>query len=227
MGVLECSLANSIIPCCVLPLALAVIPEYKSWTTQLAGGHSAAARVFIAFLSLVVTASKHADRLAKFTIVSMTSTMFFAAVDSNMKVVAGIGSFLFFREDVYWPQVLGFIFIFFALIVMFIDKKQKIEAAKAKEAEEAAKYEERKTISASRSSKAGLSKSSSSSSFQIAESEAGMNEEVKSPMAPMEPLTEEELQDLENPDFNNSRLSKFEDIYLDDVADLRMSLVST
>jgi hypothetical protein len=73
----------------------------------------------------VVTASKHADRLAKFSIVSMTSTMFFAAVDSNMKVVAGIGSFLFFRDDVYWPQILGFILIFIALIIMYIDKKQK------------------------------------------------------------------------------------------------------
>lgn len=124
MGVLECSLANSLIPCLVLPLVLLVIPEYQKWPDQLYH-HPQNIRLFIGFLCLVVTASKHADRLAKFSIVSMTSTMFFAAVDSNMKVVAGIGSFLFFRDDVYWPQILGFILIFIALIIMYIDKKQK------------------------------------------------------------------------------------------------------
>jgi drug/metabolite transporter (DMT)-like permease len=128
MGVLECSLANSLIPCCVLPFVLLVVPEEKKWGDQL-GGHAPIACFFIALLCLSVTVSKHADRLCKFSIVSMTSTMFFAAVDANMKVVAGIGSFLFFSDNVHWPQILGFVFIFFALIVMYLDKKHRTVAA--------------------------------------------------------------------------------------------------
>jgi uncharacterized membrane protein len=123
MGVLECSLANSIVPSSVLPLALLVIPEYKSWNSL--SDKKPTACFVIALLCCSVTLCKHADRLCKFSIVSEASTMFFAAVDANMKVVAGIGSFLFFDEKVYWPQVVGFILIFFALIVMYYDKKMK------------------------------------------------------------------------------------------------------
>lgn len=31
--------------------------------------------------------------------------MFYAVVDSNMKIIAGIGTFVLFNESIYWPQV--------------------------------------------------------------------------------------------------------------------------
>lgn len=126
MGVLECALANSLIPCLVLPLALLVVPEYKDWGPVLID-RPMNVRFYIALLCCMVTVCKHADRLSKFSIVGSAGTMIFAAVDANMKVVAGIGSFLFFGEVIYWPQVVGFVFVFFALIIMYIDKKKKVE----------------------------------------------------------------------------------------------------
>eukprot|EP00386_Alphamonas_edax_P006190 GDKI01020120.1.p1 GENE.GDKI01020120.1~~GDKI01020120.1.p1 ORF type:complete len:411 (-),score=28.44 GDKI01020120.1:586-1818(-) len=129
MGVLECSLANSLIPCTVLPFVLLVVPEYKLWHTQLVGSHSNVSRICIALLCFTVTVSKHADRLAKFSIVSMASTMFYAAVDANMKVIAGIGSFIFFQSDVTWPRIVGFGCIFLSLVVMYQDKAHRTVAA--------------------------------------------------------------------------------------------------
>jgi len=126
MGVLECSLANSLIPFCVLPLALLAVPEYRDWGPVLID-RAPNVRTCIALLCCLVTICKHTDRLSKFSIVGSAGTMIFAAVDANMKVVAGIGSFLFFGEVIYWPQVLGFVLVFFALIIMYVDKKKKLE----------------------------------------------------------------------------------------------------
>ena len=100
------------------------MPEYHKWYTLL--NPTLFGTLIITLLCLGVTLSKHIDRLCKFTIVSETSTMFFAAVDANMKVIAGIGSFIFFDEVVYWPQVVGFGLIFGALVVMYEDKKMKM-----------------------------------------------------------------------------------------------------
>jgi drug/metabolite transporter (DMT)-like permease len=37
-------------------------------------------------------------------------------------VIAGIGSFIFFDEIYYWPQILGFILIIIALVIMYYDR---------------------------------------------------------------------------------------------------------
>ena len=124
MGVLECSLANSIIPSLVIPFVLLFIPEYHKWNEQLTG-RSAYATAVVLLLCASITIFKHADRLCKFSIVSQASTMFFAAIDANMKVVAGVGTFLFFGEDAKWCQIVGFILVFFALFLMVADKRNK------------------------------------------------------------------------------------------------------
>jgi hypothetical protein len=129
MGVLECSLANAFIPFVLLPGLLLIFPEYKRWGRLSSRGPQAT--VIITLLCFSLTMSKHADRLSKFSIVSAANTMFFAAVDSNMKVIAGIGSFLFFDQSVTWAEILGFVLVFFSLIVMVIDKRQKYMKALA------------------------------------------------------------------------------------------------
>lgn len=123
MGVLECALANSVIPSAFLPIILTFVPEYNKW--DILTSYRTQGTIMIGLLCCGVTISKHADRLAKFSIVSEASTMFYAAVDAFMKVIAGIGSFLFFKDAIYWPQILGFVMIFFALIIMYYDKKIK------------------------------------------------------------------------------------------------------
>jgi hypothetical protein len=145
MGVLECALANSVIPTLLLPLAFIFLPEFNKWGDEL-GGHAQSATIVITLLCVSVTLCKHADRFCKFKIVSLASTMFYAAIDSNMKVVAGIGAFLFFNETIYWPQVVGFVFILSSLLVMYYDKKAKM-AKKLLEAQ--VKYESRRSSLAS------------------------------------------------------------------------------
>jgi hypothetical protein len=127
--VLECSFFNAIIPSFLLPGVLAVVPEYKKWT--ILTGKAPGATTIITILCAGLTAAKHTDRLSKFFIVSRASTIFFAFVDSNMKIIAGIGTFIFFNQAVYWTDVVGFIFIFMALMVACYDKKLKYEAEKA------------------------------------------------------------------------------------------------
>ena len=123
MGVLECSLANSLVPSLLLPLSLLVVPEYKKWTCLTGRGTNLT--ILITVLCCSITICKHADRLCKFSIVSQANTMFFAAVDSNMKVIAGIGTFIFFSETVYWTHIVGFILIFISLVLMVMDKRNK------------------------------------------------------------------------------------------------------
>ena len=129
LGVLECSFFNAIIPSFVLPLVLLVIPEYTKW--GILSGHAPSPEAIITLLCIALTAAKHTDRLSKFFIVSHASTMFFAFVDSNMKIVAGIGTFIFFSETVYWTDVVGFICIFISLLIACYEKKLKYEADKA------------------------------------------------------------------------------------------------
>ena len=123
--VLECSLANTVIPFLLLPLALLFLPEYNRWDILL--GHNRRPTAGITLLCAIIALAKYADRTSKFSIVSKASTMFFAVVDSNMKIVAGIGAFLFFNEIIYWPQVLGFVLIFLSLLVALYDKKMKYD----------------------------------------------------------------------------------------------------
>ena len=119
MGCLECAVANSMIPFFILPTILIFIPEYNSWN-ELRGTASGTCIITLILIALSIT--KYADRLSKFFILSSTSTMYFAAIDSNMKVVSGIGAFFFFGEIYYWPQILGFILIIVALIIMYYDR---------------------------------------------------------------------------------------------------------
>lgn len=122
MGILECSFFNAIIPFFSLPLLLSVLPEYSRWGILM--GHPPRQEVGVTFLCIALAASKHMDRLSKFYIVSRSSTMFFAVIDSNMKIMAGIGTFLFFNEVIYWTDIVGFLCIFIALIVSSYEKLQ-------------------------------------------------------------------------------------------------------
>lgn len=59
--------------------------------------------------------------------------MFYAVIDSNMKIIAGIGTFVLFNENIYWPQVVGFVCIFISLCITCYDKKLKYDAEQAEE----------------------------------------------------------------------------------------------
>jgi drug/metabolite transporter (DMT)-like permease len=44
-----------------------------------------------------------------------------------MKLIAGIGTIVFFRESLTWGQVTGFFIIFISLMVSLYDKKVKVD----------------------------------------------------------------------------------------------------
>jgi len=121
IGSLECAIANSIIPFFLLPTILILIPEYKTWNEELIGFDKKGTMI-VTFLCFAITITKSADRLSKFFVISKSSTMYFAAIDANMKVVQGIGSFFFFHEIYYWPQILSFVLIIIALVIMYYDR---------------------------------------------------------------------------------------------------------
>ncbi len=56
--------------------------------------------------------------------------MFYAVVDSNMKIIAGIGAIVLFHDSVYWPQMVGFACIFLSLLATSYDKKLKYDEEK-------------------------------------------------------------------------------------------------
>jgi hypothetical protein len=58
--------------------------------------------------------------------------MFYAVVDSNMKIIAGVGAFFLFHDDIYWSQWVGFGFIFVSLLFTCLDKKIKYDEEKGK-----------------------------------------------------------------------------------------------
>jgi len=120
MGCLECAVANSMIPSFILPTILIFIPEYSSWNELT--GYAISGTCIITLICFALSITKYADRLSKFFIIASTSTIYFASIDANMKVVAGIGSFFFFNEVYYWPQILGFILIIIALMIMYYDR---------------------------------------------------------------------------------------------------------
>lgn len=62
------------------------------------------------------------DRVSKFYIIANTSTLFFAVIDANMKILAGIGAFVFFGESIFWPKIVGFILIAFSLLLSVFEK---------------------------------------------------------------------------------------------------------
>ena len=97
IGCLECAIANSIIPFFLLPTILIFIPEYKTWNEELVGFNKKGT-IIVTFLCFTILITKNADRLSKFFVISESSTMYYAAIDANMKVIAGIGSFIFYDE---------------------------------------------------------------------------------------------------------------------------------
>ena len=121
IGCLECAIVNSIIPFFLLPSILIFIPEYKTWNEDLIGFNKKGT-VIVTLLCFAIAITKNADRLSKFFIISKSSTMYFAAIDANMKVITGIGSFFLFDEIYYWPQILGFMLIIIALVIMYYDR---------------------------------------------------------------------------------------------------------
>ena len=128
MGVLECSFFNALVPCFVLPLVLIVAPEYKRWDHLT--GRNTWNTLGVAGLCAIVCLAKYCDRVSKFTVVSKASTMFYAVTDSNMKLVAGIGTLIFFHEALTWGQVIGFFLIFISLLISLYDKKLKVDNEK-------------------------------------------------------------------------------------------------
>jgi uncharacterized membrane protein len=127
IGVSECATANAIIPFCLVPFVLTFDTEYKSW-----GQHlyplSKAKTTIVVFLLISLSLAKNFDRAAKFGIVSSSSTIFFAGIDAFMKVIAGIGSFIFFGEVIQWNSYIGFVLVVMALICLFVDKRNHMNA---------------------------------------------------------------------------------------------------
>ena len=124
IGVAECAVANSVIPFFIVPFGLLISPEVKDWPDQLISGNQGRTTV-IFFLSVSLCISKHIDRLSKYGIVNASSTIFFAGIDSMMKILAGIGSFAFFGEEITWTKILGFGLIIVSVVVLYKDKHDK------------------------------------------------------------------------------------------------------
>lgn len=125
-GVLECGVANAIVPFFLIPLTLTVIPEFYHWREML-NPPSSNTRTILTLLCIALCLSKLVDRLSKFGIVNESSTIFFAGVDSLMKMLAGFGSFFFFGEKITWCTILGFGLVVASVVVLYIDKRGKIK----------------------------------------------------------------------------------------------------
>jgi len=125
IGVYECAFFNALIPFCVIPLALAVVPEQKIWAQHL-GGRNALNTFTVTAVTLMICLAKWGDRISKFSVVQKASTMLFAIIDANMKLVAVVGTLLFFREEVTTGQLIGFGLIFMSLLSSLYDKKLKV-----------------------------------------------------------------------------------------------------
>lgn len=133
IGVKEAALANAVVPFFLLPFVLVGFGEYRFWPRELYDRGTWPATV-IFLLSISIMEAKHFDRFSKYAVVENTSTLFFAGVDSVMKMVAGVGAFVFFpsytRGEVIWPSILGFALICGAVTLMYFDKRAKSKAAK-------------------------------------------------------------------------------------------------
>jgi hypothetical protein len=136
LGVLEASFSNALIPFLVLPLTLTFLPEYKQWSilshpstttaySLLGNGARHGQSTIVAIMTLLLVAlslSKYLDRVSKFYVVGQASTLFYAVLDSNMKIIAGIGAFMFFDEVISLPKIIGFCFIALSLVLTVVEK---------------------------------------------------------------------------------------------------------
>lgn len=125
IGVSEAALANSIIPFFTIPFALVFIDEYTLWPDELAPTLSKT-RMIIALLSVTLCISKQIDRISKFGIVQGSNTLFFAGVDSLNKIIAGLGSFIFFSEEVTISAIFSFVMIGISVLLLYLDKRNKM-----------------------------------------------------------------------------------------------------
>lgn len=128
-GVLEVTFATTLGPSALIPLTLLAFPEYRQWgeifsTTRLHGS-------VICLLYAAIMVCKYVDRTYKYLLVHRATTMFYAFVDANMKVVAGVGSFLFFHDtdSVYWSEVLGFLLVVLSFLLSLVDRKRREQEA--------------------------------------------------------------------------------------------------
>jgi len=129
IGVSECAVANAIIPFFTIPIVLAFNNEYSDWAAELSPTKaSVGKKIAIVVLCVALACSKQIDRLSKFGIVQASSTIFFAGVDAAMKIVAGLGAFFFFSEKITLPKIVAFALIALSVLVLFYDKRQKIQA---------------------------------------------------------------------------------------------------
>ena len=67
--------------------------------------------------------AKFFDRMCKFTVVSLKSSMFYSVVDAGMKSAAGFGSFLFFNEHADWSDGVGFGLVLLSFVPMLYGDK--------------------------------------------------------------------------------------------------------
>lgn len=126
LGVLECSLGNALVPSVTLPLLLLAVPEYTLWPAQLdISSRSTSSTALITLLFCSLCLGKYIDRVSKFYILGKTSTLFFAVIDANMKILAGVGAFVLFGETIFWPKIVGFIFIALSLVLSVYEKLAK------------------------------------------------------------------------------------------------------
>ena len=132
-----CAIANSFVLFLTVPLALLVVPEYSLWANvlwQCSSAESVIIRrnIVVVLFCVLLAVSKQVDRMSKFGIVHASSTIFFAGIDSVMKMVAGLGSLIFFDNGgrVVWPEDVSFLMVCASVWLLYIDKSAKVDAAK-------------------------------------------------------------------------------------------------
>ena len=138
VAVTECAIANSLVPFLTVPLTLLLIPEYRKWSRELwwvrSQGYVEALKhnVLVVVYCLLLAVSKQVDRVAKFGIVHASSTIFFAGIDSFMKMLAGFGSLLLFPSQgggIAWPEIVAFFMVCASVLLLYVDKKVRLQAA--------------------------------------------------------------------------------------------------
>ena len=126
IGVIECAVANSIIPFFTIPIVLVFRPEYTVWASELTPSKATfKIKVIIIVLCISLVASKQIDRFSKYSILQASNTIFYAGIDAFMKIVAGIGALVLFHERTTVGKITGFLLTLFSVFLLYIDKRRK------------------------------------------------------------------------------------------------------
>jgi len=123
IGVLECALATTVVPFFLAPFALFFVDEVTQWS-ELAPA-SSTERIIIAILCFSLVSTKIVDRLSKFSVVQASSTLFFAGTDAASKLLAGIGCYVFFRDQLSLFEIVAYALISIAVALLYVDKLDK------------------------------------------------------------------------------------------------------